>query len=61
MKGVALLVKDKGKTLVKIGNHRIAENDLIKRIIDKIPAKQFHKIIVDIERNLDREVKRNKT
>ena len=41
--------------LVSIGGHQIQEKDLRTRIIDKIPATQFHNIIMAIKADLERE------
>jgi len=41
--------------LIKIGNYRVKEKDLYTRIIDKISGAQFHKIIMAIKADLDKE------
>jgi hypothetical protein len=41
--------------LVSIGGHQIQEKDLRSRIIDKIPGAQFHKIVMAIKADLDKE------
>jgi hypothetical protein len=41
--------------LIKIGNHRIKEKELYTRIIDKISGAQFHKIIMAIKADLEKE------
>ena len=41
--------------LIKIGDSVVKEKDLYTRIIDKIPGAQFHKIIMAIKADLNKE------
>ena len=41
--------------MVKIGSHALTDVALCERIIDKIPGAQFHKIIMAIKADLDKE------
>ena len=41
--------------LINIGGYRVPEKDLYTRIIDKIPGAQFHKIIMAIKADLEKE------
>ena len=43
--------------LVKLGGHQISDRDLRDRIINKIPGAQFHRIIMSIEKDLNKETK----
>lgn len=42
--------------MIRVGKHTVSEEELNKRIINKIPKSQFARIIKSIETDLDKKI-----